>query len=507
MAARKIKARLGSVRLVLSEAAECTRAYHSSLQGKVVEDMVKDCQLTAEEKADIASVVSSVGFMAKDEELLLASLSGVSSGKMARRKQQDFQSFIQYLAGDEWRALGACKNNMDDAIDICSNVMITRYGCINPNEFTLRRLASLAMCMSYHDAMLLSLGDKKSNLTMTKSRFFKRKRLFKQACETDPSRVLPYLEVLPNSPNDFEISVVPGSLGRYKIKDCWISPQVKLQDLYNLEVSFGCRSDCPTTAIAIPTMPHQNQMQQMFQMFQMLQNQNNGVNLTFQASKKRGLRELMEGDERSQADALQHRHCKTVEDFDGVSGSPEPKEPPKPSKAPEPKPAETGVVETGVVDDGVVGDASQSKQLAIKDMSGKGDVGELFGALMERDTEKKKARSDEAKAKKLQAAAEKALEKVEAKAATPSKKLKPNAATPSPKAAKPSKLKPKAATPSKLKRVGVDHEASRQQYLARSDKQGSKSFKYGKDVHGDWFPHKTEAAAMAAAKSWLSNPS
>ena len=57
MAARKIKARLGSVRLVLSEAAECTRAYHSSLQGKVVEDMVKDCQLTAEEKADIASVV------------------------------------------------------------------------------------------------------------------------------------------------------------------------------------------------------------------------------------------------------------------------------------------------------------------------------------------------------------------------------------------------------------------------------------------------------------------
>jgi hypothetical protein len=245
-------------------------------------------------------------------------------------------------------------------------------------------------------------------------------------------------------------------------------------------------------------------MQQMFQMFQMLQNQNNGVNLTFQASKKRGLRELMEGDERSQADALQHRHCKTVEDFDGVSGIPEPKEPPKPSKAPEPKPAVT--LETGVVD-GVVGDASQSKQLAITDMSGKGDVGELFGALMERDTEKKKARSDEAKAKKLQAAAEKALEKVEAKAATPSKKLKPNAATPSPKAAKPSKLKPKAATPSKLKRVGVDHEASRQQYLARSDKQGSKSFKYGKDVHGDWFPYKTEAAAMAAAKSWLTNPS
>jgi hypothetical protein len=90
MAARKIKARLGSVRLVLSEAAEFTRAYHSSLQGKVVEDMVKDCQLTAEEKADIASVVSSVGFMAKDEELLLASLSGVSSSKMARRKPQIF---------------------------------------------------------------------------------------------------------------------------------------------------------------------------------------------------------------------------------------------------------------------------------------------------------------------------------------------------------------------------------------------------------------------------------
>jgi hypothetical protein len=93
MAARKIKARLGSVRLVLSGAAEGTRAYHSSLQGKVVEDMVKDCQLTAEEKADIASVVSSVGFMAKDEELLLASLSGVSSGKMARRKHQDFSIF------------------------------------------------------------------------------------------------------------------------------------------------------------------------------------------------------------------------------------------------------------------------------------------------------------------------------------------------------------------------------------------------------------------------------
>jgi hypothetical protein len=26
-------------------------------------------------------------------------------------------------------------------------------------------------------------------------------------------------------------------------------------------------------------------------------------------------------------------------------------------------------------------------------------------------------------------------------------------------------------------------------------------------LHGDWFPYKTEAAAMAAAKSWLTNPS
>jgi hypothetical protein len=512
MAARTIKARLGSVRMVLS-GLDGTHAYHSSLQRKVVEDMVKASQLTAEEKAEVASVVSSVGFTVVDEQLLLAALNADSSGKVVRRKQQDFQSFIQYLAGDDWRDLIACKNNIDNAIDIVSNVLILRFGCINPCEFTLRRIASLAMCVSYEDTMSLPVNDKKSALKSTKARFFKRKRAFLAACKKVPSMALPYIEELPNSPNVFELRVDPSTLERCKIKDCWISPQVRLQDIYNLETTFNCRGDPPMTtmAIASPTMANQSQMQMFLQMFQMMQNgiQNpNGINLTFPSSRKRGLREIMGDDAGSQADAMQHRRCKTVLDFDGVPGNQQPMESPNPMKALEgPKPF---VLENGVV--GVATESAPRNDVVVVDTPPDGEVGKLFEALMERDRDKQKARAEEAKSKKLQAATDKKLQDaVDKQVATPPKKVGSKAGTPS-------KLLPKAATPSKMgstgvksegaaskKRVGVDHEGSRQQYLARSQNNGSKSFKYGKDANGNWHPYKTAAAAMAAAKSWLNN--
>ena len=64
----------------------------------------------------------------------------------------------------------------------------------------------------------------------------------------------------------------------------------------------------------------------------------------------------------------------------------------------------------------------------------------------------------------------------------------------------------KVAVDCTKKRAGrVDHESSRQQYLARSHTSGSKSFKYGKSKDGSWNEYKTGPAAMAAAKEWLAS--
>ena len=80
----KLRARLGSVKLVLAQVARETHGYHSELQRKAVQDVLKACDLSVEERAQSATMVSAAGFVAKDEEMLLAMLAGEEESSSKR---------------------------------------------------------------------------------------------------------------------------------------------------------------------------------------------------------------------------------------------------------------------------------------------------------------------------------------------------------------------------------------------------------------------------------------
>ena len=92
----KIRARLGATRLVLAEAAPTSRDAHSRLQSQVLADMIAKSlnMLKPDQKASLATMVSSVGFSAGDEQILLQILAGSVTKTSIRRPSQDFACFI-----------------------------------------------------------------------------------------------------------------------------------------------------------------------------------------------------------------------------------------------------------------------------------------------------------------------------------------------------------------------------------------------------------------------------
>ena len=83
----KLRARLGSVKLVLAHVSRETHGRHSQLQRHAVEEMLKACTLTNDEKAEVATKVSTAGLASRDEALLLGVLIDRIDTKVTRRQQ------------------------------------------------------------------------------------------------------------------------------------------------------------------------------------------------------------------------------------------------------------------------------------------------------------------------------------------------------------------------------------------------------------------------------------
>ena len=114
----------------------------------------------------------------------------------------------------------------------------------------------------------------------------------------------------------------------------------------------------------------------------------------------------------------------------------------------------------------------------------KSNVGAMLDALIEREKEKEAER-------KVKKAAEAAAAKEDKKAAKAAEKKAPLKAAIPPTAGSPPASNPK-------KKEGVELEASRNQYLARTIKSGSKSFKYGAG-----YAYNTPDKAKAEAQKWF----
>ena len=178
----KIRARLGATRLVLADAAPNSRDVHSKLQSEVVADMMAASlnMLNTDQKASLATMVSTVKFSAADETRLLQILAGSVNSTSNRRKSQDFVSFIWYLCGDDWRRLKDA--GCDGVFELCIEILVVRFYCVNPDEYTLKRIACFAMVLS---GLHFDLNAKKAVLKRVKERFFKFKRQFHLAIKKD----------------------------------------------------------------------------------------------------------------------------------------------------------------------------------------------------------------------------------------------------------------------------------------------------------------------------------
>ena len=173
----KIRARLGATRLVLAEAAPTSRDVHSKLQREVVEGMMAEAlnMLKADQKASLATMVSMAKFSAVDEDNLLQILAGSAKSKSRpnRRHSQDFVSFIEYLGSDDWRRLKEA--GCGGALELCIEILIVRFYCVNPDEYTLKRIACVAMLLA---ALHFDCNAKKAVLKKVKERIQKLKRRF-----------------------------------------------------------------------------------------------------------------------------------------------------------------------------------------------------------------------------------------------------------------------------------------------------------------------------------------
>ena len=150
MAFSKVRARLGAARLVLAEVdSQQALTVHSKFQSRAVEQMLVESSLNLQEKADLATMISTVKFASADENRLLSILSTdvdsiVDSTK--RRPQQAFYAFPAYLNLDDWEYIievGSCEAVVEKLVEI----LVTRFYCINPCNFTTKRIACLAMAI------------------------------------------------------------------------------------------------------------------------------------------------------------------------------------------------------------------------------------------------------------------------------------------------------------------------------------------------------------------------
>lgn len=496
MAFSKVRARLGAARLVLAETPEeMSRKTHSQLQRRAVENILLSedgRKLEDQEKANLAAMLSKVKFAHDDEMRLLSILSTDVDTDSKRRPQQVFLAFVNYLGSDDWEY--SMEANCEAIVEKLVEILVTRFGCINPCNYTTKRIACVGMAIDKKNRTEAAMN---TILKSARTAYGKVKRRYNKLIKTDRRLQIPYVDKLPQSPSEFE-KLHPELIGRFKPPSGWVQPSIDVERLAGLEAKIGCRNgnkeafDREIVPFESPEMsnnPLAMCMQLLRESFQGCRREGE-VSLSFpQTRKKRSLREIVN----EHADDSQNmRRAKTVHEWDGIddgiddglSAAKPPTEKSDSSASPEKPETSATVAAKNTLS---IKDDPACSTIAIKDE--KSNVGVLLDALLEREKEK----ALEAKAKKAAEAAaakeKKAIEKADAAATKAPLKAAGPPTTGSP---------PKAASSSKKKKEGVEHEATRNHYLARTCKNGSKKFKYGAG-----YTYSTPAKAKAEAEKWF----
>ena len=472
-------------------------------------------QLSVDEKTRVMTMVYGSGFAQKD---LLAIITLLNSQNNSRRSGQDMTAFPLYLSLSEWET---AKQNIEAAIAVCIDVIVHRLGGVNADEFTLKRISSLALAIFHGRGALLVEEVKVAILKQVKCNYRKVVRRVKEYQKTTPSS-LPYIVKLPLNPEVLEQAHPQAG---FKIKGCWTDPPLNMPDLYAIDQSYGCRK---RDSMAEKNSSH-GFMQCMLALKDMMCNGQGRArdlvddgchiqyNLGAQSSNKRSLRDLMEGmNLKKPRRSSSELSIELSEDAEAAAATQElPQAAPSSlaivlNDAPQATATTAAATEnpTAAAITTLAIQAQQQPQPQQQSQESPTMGNMLLDAMIQRDQEKAKERAEkqrEERAEKQKAKAAAALEQKAKAAAAPELPAKaaaaPAAATPElPISAATPEKPPKKAPPKppKPQKPGVSHEASRSQWLARSANNGSKSFKYGAKRE-----FLTDSKAKAAAEAWL----
>ena len=466
-------------------------------------------QLTTDEKARLATMMAASAFAEKDTLAILSHLKGKSSN---RRSAQDMTAYPYYLSASQWEA---AKCNVEAVIGVSIDVIVHRLGGVNVNEHTLKRVASVALALPSTPNAFLGWDVKSATLLQVKAVYRRVVRGVKDMQKTKPSAI-PYIVKLPSNPAELE-QTHPNA--GFKIEGCWTEPIVRMQEVYVMDTTYGCRNQ-PRQQDSM----QQPLMQCVLALKDIMcsgQRRDDAIDIRYldqgsQSSSKRSLRDLVAGMNpkkirRSLDDVAPQLMDEVAPQIQLVSQQ---AEPPQIQLAPQIQSAQVVPIISGpslseaAVSSPTAAATPAASQVSESDVQ-TGDAStlrptmgnRLLDVMVERDREKAKERADKQKAAKKTAS----VAEVPESAATPKQK-KPCA-----KAAVGSGIKKpcaKAAVDSGIKKPKqqkpcASHEASRNQWLARSTFDGSKSFRYGVDKWGEKYEFTTESKAHAAAKAWL----
>ena len=539
MAFAQLRGRIGAARLALNDtpAGSEMRRMSSQLQANAVVTLLKSksIELSDDDRAKLSTLVTKIPFLEADA---VAILSAIASKTCKRREAQDMVAFLYYVSGPEWEA---ALQNLESALQVFVKVLVHRLGCVNATEPTLKRVASASLvCACSGDPSLISMAAKHAQLKEVKTQYRKVVRAVKEA-QKKATASAPYIIELPTAPSELERKY-PDWIASFKVDDCWVDPRVDMQKVIIVDTSFGCRGrDLPQQQDSTATLMAQCMLsfQQMMAGHRNRDRESDDLPITFAGAdqkRKRCLKALLGGGEdawtmkrrhralsdwaEEHEDATEHRTHpgQAITSWQAPADAATSRTHDRPSTEAAPTPEATIAEETAPI-------AGASAGAELPGAMSRGAA--LLNALQEREQEKadqKKVERAEAKAvaAEAKAAAAEAKLAAEAKAAAAAKVAagtalvdlhkvggipikKPPVGVSSKQAAKNASkqaaeiaAKPKGKTKPGPQKYGISHEGSRDQYLARSAKNGSKGFQYG--------PGKKFAAPKAAkqaAMKWL----
>ena len=547
----QLRGRIGAAKLSLggNVLGSGIHTCQSKLQANaVVAELSKDAArvLTPAERSQLSDMVLAANFTSPDAVMIMEALAQ-PDGKKQRPSSQDHVAFLGYVSEGEW---DVAVTGVEAATQVFLNVVVHRLGCTHVCEFTLKRVAAASLaCEQVHagGSVCQILGDVKAEQLQTVKMQYH--RLTRKVKKNPPVPPLPYITALPARPEDL-VTQHPTLLDHYKIEGCWTPPRVSIDQIQIVDMSMACRGPSVNGPIAIPSQGNQMmhtmmQMQQAFMMqimqqsgFRGSEDQELDVKFASDAhggrSNKRFLKGMLPGPPGSvPALPASWKRFKPGALADALADAPAPVEAPTrvdapvpvdgpidapapvdaPARVDAPAPIDAPNVDAPALDapalDAAHVDAAQSMQqlvpagaasmVAEPPSSTRG--ASLLDALLERDRERAEIKKQETEIKKKEKAAEKDAEARKARG-NPSEKVvakspEKNGKLPIAKAAGAKLAKKVGNADLPKKKVSLNHEASRSQYLARSAGP-SKGFAYGA---GKEYP--TPAKAMIAAKARL----